>query len=95
MAPRSALIATFLVLTLFSAGCSSNMSRWELVNRFKKAMGHQVERAETADQGSGTASVNGGHTVRRVTIGGSYARRIQVASPGYKANGGLHGNPSN
>jgi len=51
-----------------------------------------VSRQEVADQGSGT-SMSPEYRSTRVTVGGSYLRRLDASSPNFRVDAGLHGNP--
>jgi hypothetical protein len=97
------LLLLFVTLTFAGAGCSTRLSRFDVVNRSakekdKKPDALEISRSETADQGSGSgSSVSGtqGYSLTRTTVGGAYARRLQVsdASSKYVISGGLHANP--
>lgn len=82
------------------AGCTTDMRKLNVL-KSKAALTPteqdgeylQLTRKEVADQGAGkTVSLigPGGHTFTRVTVGGSYLRRKDPASPGYKLKSGLH-----
>ena len=78
-------IGVVFVLALQSCGPRN-------VSIFGAPLPRYVSRAEVAVQGSGSAeSPNYGS--HRLTVGGSYLRRVDASSPGYQMNAGLHGNP--
>jgi hypothetical protein len=93
--------ALALALALTASGCSTNLSRFDVLLKglsTKGESGIEVTRAETADQGSGdVAFVVGpsGHKLTRTTVGGAYGRRIGVAAGtgGHVMSAGLHANP--
>lgn len=112
---KSVGICLALFFTAVSSGCSSNLSRFDLLKsgKHKTSSGLQVSRHEIADQGAGAARASvgaaAGWSVSRVTIGGSYARRIAgvagpsgpnspsgagPSSPSYQFSAGLHAEPS-
>jgi hypothetical protein len=79
-------------------GCSTNLTRFDVIAKQKNSATKMlITRAETADQGSGTGDSTivgpGGHTLSRITIGGSYLRRSNTTAGGHTLVGGLHGNP--
>jgi hypothetical protein len=97
---RTARACLALSLSLLTTACSSNLNRFDVINTGggKTSAGVQVTRAEAADQGSGTSSAAmgpGAHTVTRVTLGGSYLRRLgtNAATGGHSASAGLHARP--
>jgi hypothetical protein len=93
---RLPALALIPALAALLPACSSNLSRFDLINTLGIGGKKQVSRAETADQGSGrAANVAGssGHTLERVTVGGSYARRIDATSPSSSLSAGLHAPP--
>lgn len=72
--------ALWIFFAVTAAGCSSNLTRFDIVLRTAKTGGdHQITRSEVADQGSGDGSAiigPGGHALTKVTLGGSYQRRV-------------------
>ena len=90
------LLAAGLLVVWAGSGCSSNLSRFDLINLSGTPQANQITRAETGDQGSGnaaSASGPGGHSLTRVTVGGSYLRRTDAQAPAAsKASAGLFGN---
>ncbi len=93
MLNRGTLLA-LLSASLLSTACSSNLTRFDVINAMKKnkSSGMQVTRYEIADQGSGEGvSVigPGGHYVNKITTGGSYLRRNvrDVGAGVYEAGG--------
>jgi hypothetical protein len=84
-----------LALVVITTGCSSNLTRFDIVHRLKKSTGREVSRSETAAQGSG-AAVGSNYILHRVTVGGSYLRRTDVSSGagGHKLTAGLHHEPA-
>lgn len=84
----------YVGLVVFTTGCTTNLTRFDIVHRLKRAGGLEVSRHEVGAQGSGAASGNK-YSVERVTVGGSYLRRTDVSagSGGHLVAAGLHGNP--
>lgn len=104
MTPRTLLIAALPALLAVSlagtVGCSSNMSRFDVINSGGGVTSGalQITQSEAADQGSGAAASivgPGGHELRRVTVGGFYQRQaVRASGPaGHSMTGGLHGKP--
>jgi hypothetical protein len=73
-----------------STGCTSNLTRFDIVHRLRRPGDLQVSRAELAAQGSGI-STSGSYSVERVSIGGTYNRRHDAASSANRVSAGLHG----
>lgn len=91
---RAFLLA--LVISPLLVGCTTKLSRFDIINLKGGSQQHQITRSETADQGSGNVSSvvgPGGHTLTRATVGGFYLRRNDVANPSRSVAAGLHGNP--
>lgn len=97
MRPRSVRIflLAFSLLPTW-VGCTTKLSRFDIINLKGGSQEHQITRSETADQGSGQVSSvigPGGHTLTRVTVGGFYLRRSDVGNSSRNVAAGLHGNP--
>ena len=88
---------TLLIFGILVTGCSSNLSRFNVLSLAPRTAGPgtlQVTRYEIADQGSGEALLGGGgHILSRITVGGSYGRRINTTSGTHLLSSGLHANP--
>jgi hypothetical protein len=98
-------VVMILMASFLATACSSNLTRFDVVNKKKKSTGNQVTRYEAADQGSGDGVANpGGHYINKLTVGGSYLRRNTrldgatyvdegaKAPGGHSMSAGLHGN---
>jgi hypothetical protein len=84
--------SAILALSALTSACSTRVSRFDVVQT--KGTSYNVTRSEVADSGSGSVNAVGGHQMKRVTLGGYYLKRVDVAAPGgSQVAGGLHGNP--
>ncbi len=82
-----------LFFAVTATGCTSNLTRFDIVQRLRRPGDLQLLRAEVGTQGAGI-SASGSYLVERVTIGGSYLRRHDaVATGGSRVSAGLHANP--
>jgi hypothetical protein len=85
------------LLVLFASACSPNTNRFAILrNRITDGL-RSLSRTEVAAQGGKELiSVGGGHSLTRVTVGGSYLRRPDPSAGvgGHSAALGLHADPN-
>lgn len=82
-----------LLAVVITTGCTSNLTRFDIVHRLKKSGALDVSRYEVAAQGGGAAS-SANYSLERATVGGSYLRSNAAAGASdHAVSAGLHGKP--
>jgi hypothetical protein len=91
------LAAVIATAGLAVGGCTSKFKNFDVFDKNPATQGpvSTLIRAETADNGGGSAAYPGGHSLTRVTIGGGYSRApIGGTAGAHGIDAGVHGKPA-